>query len=291
MEIILNELSLHKQFCSIEDFVDSLMCTMRLYKLIPKAEFTISKKSDLWSYKPTEQHTLNEILKIGGNDKIRMFKSMLFSFITNEPFWDFDQKHKNNDEYICKYTTDKSGYSIAEACERDKIVISFESSNFKDKIIEICKNGLTHYSVNNIYDKNYFLDYFINLNTDYFVYFCKNRFDNHKVDFVYQNGNYHIQDLLNSIGHADKLNIIKIIKIAILDHLDKSITLAEPYSKNLKDGIFELRISLSNRICRLLYFNGADNTIVITHGFIKKQQKTPPEEIKKAILIRNFYLR
>ena len=58
--------------------------------------------------------------------------------------------------------------------------------------------------------------------------------------------------------------------------------LREPYSKHLDDGIFELRIKVSSDISRILYFFVVGQRAVLTHGFIKKTQKTPPEEIQRA---------
>jgi phage-related protein len=46
----------------------------------------------------------------------------------------------------------------------------------------------------------------------------------------------------------------------------------------LGDGIWEIRSRLSNRIARTL-FAVVDEEIVLLHGFIKKQQKTPQDEL------------
>lgn len=63
---------------------------------------------------------------------------------------------------------------------------------------------------------------------------------------------------------------------------EKGNLLREPYSKPLDDGIFELRAVQGNNITRALYFFYIRKTIVITNGFVKKQQKTPPREISLA---------
>ena len=67
--------------------------------------------------------------------------------------------------------------------------------------------------------------------------------------------------------------------------------LRAPESKMLEDGIFELRASFGSNITRVLYFFYAGNTAVLTHGFIKKTQKTPPSEIARAKEYRIDYLR
>lgn len=66
--------------------------------------------------------------------------------------------------------------------------------------------------------------------------------------------------------------------------------LREPYSKPLSDGIFELRMKVGSNISRVLYFFVIDNKIVLTHGFIKKTQKTPRAEIDRAKRYRADYL-
>lgn len=58
--------------------------------------------------------------------------------------------------------------------------------------------------------------------------------------------------------------------------------LREPYSKYLRDGIFELRCQSGNNISRILYFFYCDNKIIMTNGFIKKTNKTPKKEIELA---------
>jgi len=60
-------------------------------------------------------------------------------------------------------------------------------------------------------------------------------------------------------------------------------------SKYLEDGIFELRTSLTVTIARSLYFYQQGAKIILTHGFIKKTQKTPRKEIEKAKMLRKFY--
>lgn len=67
--------------------------------------------------------------------------------------------------------------------------------------------------------------------------------------------------------------------------------LREPYSKPLSDGIFELRMKVGSNISRVLYFFVVDNKIVLTHGFIKKTQKTPRAEIDRAKRYRADYIR
>lgn len=62
-----------------------------------------------------------------------------------------------------------------------------------------------------------------------------------------------------------------------------------PYARILQDKIYELRVTFAHYEPRVLYFFvGRD--IVLTHGFLKKTQAVPPEEIQKAKTIRADYI-
>lgn len=64
--------------------------------------------------------------------------------------------------------------------------------------------------------------------------------------------------------------------------------LREPYSKHVQDGLFELRVKFSSDIARVFYFL-LRSKIVVTSGFVKKTQKTPPQEIEKALACKQEY--
>lgn len=80
------------------------------------------------------------------------------------------------------------------------------------------------------------------------------------------------------------------ISYDLLRLADKGNTLRMPYSEYLKDGIFQLRTQLGNNISRVLYFFYCGNDIIITNGFIKKTEETPPKEIEKAKKYRTDYI-
>ena len=66
----------------------------------------------------------------------------------------------------------------------------------------------------------------------------------------------------------------------------------EPLSKELEDGIFELRIIQGDNIVRILYFFDNNRIIIATNGLVKKKQKTPRNEIELAKKRRaNYYQR
>ena len=72
---------------------------------------------------------------------------------------------------------------------------------------------------------------------------------------------------------------------------EKGTELRMPYSEHLEGGIFELRCKLGSNITRALYFFFSGKRIIVTNGFIKKTQKTPPGEIKLAKTRRADWIR
>lgn len=55
-----------------------------------------------------------------------------------------------------------------------------------------------------------------------------------------------------------------------------------PVCKDLKNGLLEVRTELGDRICRIL-FSIYGNRMVLFHGFVKKDKKTPKHEMGTAL--------
>jgi phage-related protein len=56
-----------------------------------------------------------------------------------------------------------------------------------------------------------------------------------------------------------------------------------PVCKPLGDSIYEVRTSLvQNRIARVLFYIDRKGRMVLLHGFVKKTQKTPDEDLELA---------
>lgn len=102
-----------------------------------------------------------------------------------------------------------------------------------------------------------------------------------------ENGSIPFMEFLDCLSPKMKAKILR--DLDLLE--DKGNTLREPYSKHLENGIFELRTKLASDITRSLYFFYDGRRIVITHGFVKKQEKTPPAEILRAKEYRADWLR
>ena len=55
------------------------------------------------------------------------------------------------------------------------------------------------------------------------------------------------------------------------------------------EGLYEIRVKVGNNIYRIFSFFDKGNLVVIANGFQKKTQKTPLNEIERALRIKNEY--
>lgn len=58
--------------------------------------------------------------------------------------------------------------------------------------------------------------------------------------------------------------------------------LGEPHTKAFGGGLFELRLKGKEGIARVFYCTRIGRRIVMLHGFVKKTDKTPPNERRIA---------
>ena len=65
----------------------------------------------------------------------------------------------------------------------------------------------------------------------------------------------------------------------------------ETYLKHIEgtDGLYEIRIQLASDIFRIFCFFDDGKLVVLANGFQKKTQKTPKQEIIKALKIKEEY--
>ena len=78
-----------------------------------------------------------------------------------------------------------------------------------------------------------------------------------------------------------------------IDYVLFLITVAEripkKFFKLIEDGLYEIRIEFHSNIYRIFCCFDKDKLIVLFNGFQKKSQKTPKNEIDKALIIRKEY--
>ena len=96
-----------------------------------------------------------------------------------------------------------------------------------------------------------------------------------------------VEDFINGRSPGNQLKIITTI-----DYLaEQGVNLPRPYSDYLQDGIHELRVKLSGDETRTLYFFCFGEYIILTNTFIKRSDKVPVAEIKKALHCKDDFLR
>ena len=110
------------------------------------------------------------------------------------------------------------------------------------------------------------------------------------IDIVFyetEDGTVPVQEFLDGLTEDMATKLLQTISLLS----ERGYKLREPYSKPLQDGIFELRAQFGGNISRVLYFFVIKGRAVLTHGFIKKTQKTPQQEIERVKRYREDYLK
>ena len=102
-----------------------------------------------------------------------------------------------------------------------------------------------------------------------------------------EDGRIPVREFLDSLDIKMRQKMLRSIQAL----QDMGVNLRMPLSESLDDGIFELRAKVGTNISRVMYFFMIGNQAVLTHGFIKKTQKTPPRELERAKKIRDDYMR
>lgn len=156
MEILINELSLTKHFLSVNHFIkNALVPFIAVLKEIDSSKDVILKKQDFWNIKITNSANLHNIL-IQNSDETTHFKSILSNLI-DEPYWDSfaKQKQSNNYEYNEKNICNSS---LAESCERDKIVVSFLHDDFIQTSLHVKINEHQKVVIDNLFEKEHYTE-------------------------------------------------------------------------------------------------------------------------------------
>ena len=94
--------------------------------------------------------------------------------------------------------------------------------------------------------------------------------------FRTENGKEPVRDWLKGLEKEDRLAIGADVKTA-----EFGWPIGMPTCRPMGDGLFEVRTNLQNRIARVLFCVEAGR-MVLLHGFIKKDQKTPKKDLELA---------
>lgn len=96
-----------------------------------------------------------------------------------------------------------------------------------------------------------------------------------------------IQEFLDSLSGKVAQKVLWTLKL--LEDLD---ILPSTYFKKLTgtEGIWECRVQYGSNIYRIFCFFDIHSVVVLTHGLMKKTQKTPKQEIERAESCRKDFL-
>ncbi len=89
-------------------------------------------------------------------------------------------------------------------------------------------------------------------------------------------GNEPVREWLKELKREDRKTIGENIKT-----VQFGWPLGMPLIRKVESGIWEVRSNISRGISRVLFTVEGD-TMVLLHGFVKKSQKTPRTELRKA---------
>lgn len=99
--------------------------------------------------------------------------------------------------------------------------------------------------------------------------------------FVYKNYFY---DFINTLSEkvVEKIDY----GLALLESQDR---VSKKFVKYLRDDVYELRTEYESNIYRVFFIFDNGNIVVLFNGFQKKSQKTPQNELNKAIKLKEEY--
>jgi len=96
----------------------------------------------------------------------------------------------------------------------------------------------------------------------------------------------YFEEFYNSQTQKVQLKILWVLRL--IEQLDQ---IPEVYFKHIKNssGLYEIRVQFGSNIYRIFCFFDIDNIVVVGHGFQKKTQKTPKQQIERAEKIKKEY--
>lgn len=106
-------------------------------------------------------------------------------------------------------------------------------------------------------------------------------------EFLFINGKSEALSFIEELNIKDSEKLL--LTIEKIEEYGIEVSKKMKWIKKLDGEIFEIRSKIGTNIQRCLYFQKVDNIFLITHGFTKKTQKTPKNEINHAKQLMNRY--
>ena len=103
----------------------------------------------------------------------------------------------------------------------------------------------------------------------------------HKIIIFYRtkDGKCPVEEFLNSLKPKEAQKVLWVLRL--IEEMD---IVPSRYFKKIagSEGIWECRVRIKSKAYRIFSFFFEGNTVVLTHGYSKKSQKTDRKQIKRA---------
>lgn len=287
MDIVLNDYAFEGQFESTESFALWIQREwIKIFDFLTEHEIALYKKSDFYSRNITADKTIRDLLKTTNDPIISKIKTFIIQSAFSEPYWDMPSVMKTDlrNTYSCPFQEELPN-CFSESIERDKVILSVKNEHFSESHYQYLKNEKSG-SITNIVDYNSFLCWLLYVSSKDIRYVFENYPLERKIMFAEIEGRCYAEEALlgNDLTIEDKQSILLHFKELIQG---LSTGTKNRFWDSLTNGIFEYRITVSaGREFRLLFFQ--KDAIIFLNGFIKKQSKTPKDELDKALMLKKL---
>lgn len=154
MIFYLNERSLHGQFESLDDFLESLRPVIKCLEIIHKIpDMKIYKIKNFYSCQITKEEKIKDLRGYEYSDTLMRLQQSLDKEIYDDPYWDDDPKHNLAEQFLWE-GEDVTATSLAEAAVKNASLLSFRSEEFIDKVLKI-EDSSKCYEVNSVHTSGY----------------------------------------------------------------------------------------------------------------------------------------
>lgn len=160
MVFYLNERSLHGQFESLDDFLESLRPLIKCLEIIHKIpDMKISKIKNFYFCQITKEEKIKDLRGYEYSDTLMRLQQSLDKEIYDVPYWDDDPKHNLAEQFLWE-GEDVTATSLAEAAVKNASLLSFRSEDFIDKVLKI-EDSSKCYEVNSVHTSGYLLKEYV----------------------------------------------------------------------------------------------------------------------------------
>ena len=87
-----------------------------------------------------------------------------------------------------------------------------------------------------------------------------------------------VADFIDSLPTEVQAKVLRLMNLLA----DYGVLLKEPYTRQIRGKLRELRITAKSGEVRVFYFAFAEGRMVLLHGFVKKARRTPIRDIEIA---------